>query len=259
MTGLRVLAYAFEVGWAELRRDIWLPTWIVRIVFTALFFSLVGQLLNSPDQLRYLVVGNAVAAGALATAIAVAVSTWDRYDGTYPLLVIAPTPLILPTLGRTACRLVSGIGASLIALVMLGPLFQVPAPWPAVLLVVPLVVVVCTSCFGFMLQLGAVANLAPNARNLLHNVATMSLMAFCGVNVPVSFWPDWLQASVQILPLTHGLAAIRALLGGESAEIVTQQAGFELLVGFGWFALAMLTMDRMADAGRASGSIEVMR
>jgi ABC-2 type transport system permease protein len=259
MNGLRVFRYAFETGWAELVRDIWLPSWIVRIVSSALFFSLVGQLLESQAQVQFLVIGNIVAAGALATAIAVAISTWDRFDGTYPLLVIAPTTLIWPILGRTACRLVTGIGASLVALLTLGPLFSLPASWPASLLLVPLLTLTSLSSYCFMLFLGAVANYAPNARNLIHNFATICLMGFCGVNVPISFWPEWLQAAAQVLPLTHGLEAIRAVFQGGGASAILPAVLVELAVGAGWFLVAALTMDRMASAGRANASIEFMR
>ena len=80
--------------------------------------------------------------------------------------------------------------------------------------------------------------------------------AFCGVSVPLSFWPDSVQLIVQFLPVTHGLQAIRLVLDGASAGAVLEQAALEAAVGLGWLVVAIITMDRMANAGRADGSIE---
>jgi ABC-2 type transport system permease protein len=256
MSLVRVIRYAFATGWQEFRTDTWAPGWLLRIVAQAAFFSMLGQLLDSPTRLEYLLIGNIVVVGALATAIAVPQSTWDRSDGTYPLLVIAPTNLLFPTLGRTLCRLVGAILFSLAGFVVLSLLFDIPHPWPEVLAIAPLLALTCLGCYCLMLFLGAVANYIPQARNLVHNTATMSLMAFSGVNVPLSFWPGWLQVIANCLPITHGLKAVRLLLAGGDASSVLTAAGLELLVAASWLTLAALTMDRMANAGRASGSIE---
>jgi ABC-2 type transport system permease protein len=72
----------------------------------------------------------------------------------------------------------------------------------------------------------------------------------------VSYWPDAVQAIANILPLTYGLAAVRLLFDGGSAKEVIEQTGKGLLVASLWFGLAMILIDRMADAGRQDGSIE---
>lgn len=122
-------------------------------------------------------------------------NTEDRFDGTYPLIVIAPTSLLLPTIGRTACRLVNGLGTSLVALLILAPLFHVSAPWPAALSLIPLLALTTASSYCLMLFLGAVANYAPAGRNLIHNLATMSLMGFCGVTCQSAFGRDGFKES----------------------------------------------------------------
>lgn len=59
--------------------------------------------------------------------------------------------------------------------------------------------------------------------------------------------------------MTHGLAAIRSVLNGESAATILANVAMEFGVAVGWFVVAALTMDRMADAGRRNGSIELIR
>jgi len=256
MNTLRVLRYAFETGWAEFRQDTWPPGWILRTAAQAAFFAMLGQLLDSPERLEYLVIGNMVVVGALATAIAVPQSTWDRFEGTYPLVVAAPSSILFPTLGRTSSRLVGAFLTSVIAFVILSWLFTIPRPWPEILALVPLLALTCFGTYCLMLFLGAVANYRPNVRNLVHNIATMSLMAFCGVNLPVSYWPGWIEVIAHGLPITHGLLAVRELLAGGAAGSILENAGLELLVAAAWLALAALVMDRMAESGRADGSIE---
>ena len=53
--------------------------------------------------------------------------------------------------------------------------------------------------------------------------------------------------------------AIRSVFNGESAAAVVTNATLEFAVATGWFPIAALTMDHMADGGRRNGSIELIR
>lgn len=44
---------------------------------------------------------------------------------------------------------------------------------------------------------------ASSARKIICNTAYLSIMAFCGVQVPMSFWPQWIQTLAAAVPLTH--------------------------------------------------------
>ena len=46
---------------------------------------------------------------------------------------------------------------------------------------------------------------------LLVNATIVVLMALCGVNVPVSFYPAWLAWISRCLPITNGLGGDTAL------------------------------------------------
>jgi ABC-2 type transport system permease protein len=74
--------------------------------------------------------------------------------------------------------------------------------------------------------------------------------------VPVSFWPVWLRAIVQVLPLTHGLEAIRRFLAGASFTQILPDLGSEALVGVGWLAVAAVSINLVVARGRASGALE---
>jgi ABC-2 type transport system permease protein len=81
-------------------------------------------------------------------------------------------------------------------------------------------------------------------------------MALCGVNVPVSFYPTWLEWIVRCLPLTNGLEAIRGVVTGAPWSSIAGHAGAELLVGSVWFSLALATFGVFMRAGQRDGSLE---
>ena len=229
---------------------------MVAMLATAAFFSLLAKLIDSPDQLRFLLIGNSVAAGAATAGWAIPASTWDRWDGTYSLLVIAPSSLVPAIMGRTSIWFASGVATSLIMFPVFSALFDLAFPWPVALLVVPLVMLTCGSYYCTSLFLGSLVARQPRIRNMIGGIASTVLRAFCGVCVPISFWPDSVQLVVQFLPVTHGLQAIRLVLDEASTGAILKATALEVAVGFGWIVVAILAMDRMANAGRADGSIE---
>ena len=222
------------------------------------FFSVLGLLLDSPDHVRFLLIGHAVAIGALAANWTIPASTWDRGDGTYPLLVIAPASMVPAIMGRTIIWLGNGVATTLVTFLILSVVFDVAFPWPQTLALVPLVFLTCASTYCLALFLGSVVTRQPRIRNMVLFFATATARAFCGVSVPVSFWPGWVETAVQFLPLTHGLHAIRLLLDKGAGGEILEAVALEILVGLGWLLLAVLTMDRMAQAGRRDGSIEIV-
>jgi ABC-2 type transport system permease protein len=113
-----------------------------------------------------------------------------------------------------------------------------------------------SSSYTFGLFLGAIVTRVPRARNILSYWMRILLLAFAGVSVPVSYWPGAVEALSNILPVTHGLAASRLLLDSGSATDIVSQAFYALVVSLAWLLLALLIIDRMANAGRRDGSIE---
>ena len=145
------------------------------------------------------------------------------------------------------------------ALVLLAAMFGLDLPMPGALLAPPVILLICFSAYCWGLFIGALVALAPSLRNVIGRTASVLLMAFCGVSVPVAFWPEWIQLTVQFLPLTHGLESVRLLLDDGSGVEIVRCVVFELTVGLGWLGATAATMDRLANRGRANGSIEFVR
>lgn len=152
--------------------------------------------------------------------------------------------------------LASGTASASIALLVLAPLFGIALPLPQALVAIPLIGLVSVSAYCFGLVLAGVVLRAMELRNVVGNVIWMGIALLAGVQVPVTFWPGWVQVVSAVLPATHGLAAIRALLDGGAVATVAGQAGLEVAVALGWLAVAALTFRRLAEHGRRTGSIE---
>lgn len=261
MTTARVLRASLDVARSELRQvytwRTWLFAWLVRVLAQATFFTLIGLLLDSPERLRYLIVGNAVMLAVIEAMFVVPSTTWERRTGSLPLLVAAPASTATTFVGRSLMWLPSGIATSSIALLALGPVFGVSwTPGSAVAAIGCVVVIACsTYCFG--LVFAAVVLRAMDVRNVVSNVVWLSLMTVTGVQVPTSFWPAPVEWAAQVLPVTHGLLAVRMLAeGGADAGAVLARVGLEAAVGALWLVVAALLLRQLAESGRRDGSIE---
>lgn len=259
-TARRVLARSAVLALAEFGAmytwRTWLFGWLLRVLAQVGFFALIGRLLDDPEAVAYLLVGQAVMIAVIEALLVVPSTTWERRAGTLPLLVAAPANPALVFLGRSVQWLASGVASATVALFTMSAVFGVALPWPRALLAVPLIAVVAASTYCFGTVLAAVVLRFMETRNVVLNVAYLTLMAVCGVGVPTAFWPRWIEVAAQGLPLTHGLLAIRALLDGADASVIWAGAGREMLVGAVWLAVSLLAFRHLAESGRRDGSIE---
>lgn len=260
MNALRVFRYGLLVGVRDFAIfwswKSWFGGWMLRILTNALIWVLVGRLLDSDELLNYLLIGNAATAGFGTWAVAAA--AWDRHDGTYPLLVIAPTNLAAAIMGRMSIWMFGWIASSLLTFILLFAIFDFHPHWQALVALPAIIALLSVSTFFFSTFLGAFANLMPELRNLIGWALIFGIMTFTGVTVPVTFWPDGVQFVAAVLPVTHGLEALRILLNHGPLENILIGLGLELLVGLVWLALAILSFNRFAERGRNDGSIELV-
>ena len=124
------------------------------------------------------------------------------------------------------------------------------------LLVLPLTAVVAISSYCFGTLLAGLVFRYREISSLVVNTTYVALMAACGVNVPLSYYPRAIEWLSHFLPLTNGLLAIRGVLAGTGAGTIAGHVGLEAAVGVGWMALAMLSFDRLAARGRLDGSLD---
>lgn len=263
MTGLgqsaRVLRYAALSGFHDFGATYTIWSWLfglfARMLAQVAFFTFIGRLLDSPEQVRFLFVGNVVMAAAAGALTATVATSWERGAGTLPLLVASPTSPVLVLMGRSVFFIANGLVLSLGALFLVAPLFDVPIPGARLPWLLALLGLVTASTYMAATFLGALVLRATGARRTVANVARLTMMAFCGVSVPRELFPVPVQRVTDFLPLTHGLAAIRELFGAGRPAAVLGSAALEVVVAGGWLVLAVVSFRRLADAGRRDGSI----
>lgn len=260
LNNARVLRYAAATGFADFAAvytwRTWTFGWLCRVLCQVAFFALIGQLIDTPGQTRFLLIGNAVTIAAMESSAVVASTTWERRAGTLPLLVASPADPALVFCGRSLQWIASGVVTSLTSLLALGPLFGIRYGTGQALAAAGIILMVSLSSYTFCLVLAGLVLGRMGLRNIVGNLASLSLMAFCGVQVPTDYWPRWVGAAAALLPVTHGLASMRALLDGAPAGRVVPGVLLEAAVGAGWALVAVLTFRRLAERGRSDGSIE---
>lgn len=235
----------------------WVFGWLMRMLAQVTFFASVGYVVGNIELVRYLVIGNALMTCAVESMMVVASSTWERDAGTMPLLVSAPAQLGWVLFGRSLQWVVSGCLTSSVSLLMLSPVFGAgwrPARVPAI---IGLVVLTSLSTYCFGLFLGTLVLAVSAIRNVVSNAVYLLMMVICGVQVPVTFWPEWVRAVAWVLPLTHTLTAVRLLFDEHSsAWSAVRPALGGLLLGCCWLTSALVSMRLFVRHGRSTGTVE---
>lgn len=256
----RVLGHAALSGFRDTLGSVY--TWwswgfglFGRLLAQVAFFAMLGRLLGSQEQVVFLLVGNAVAVAAASGLTVTTATVGERWNGTLPLLVASPSSPLVVLMGRGASFVVNGLITSLGALLLVAPLFDVSLRWARYPALIALLVLVTMTTYMAATFLAGVILKTPSLQRTVANVGRLVIMAFCGVNVPREFFPaavEWVSA---LLPLTHGLDAVRELYGVARPGVILRNAGLEGLVLLGWLSLSLVTFRRLADAGRRDGSI----
>lgn len=234
----------------------WCFGWLGRVVSQAVLYGLLGRLLGAGHQ-RSLFVGGAVLVCATEALLVCASTVNERRSGTLELIVAAPASTFVVLVGRGAQWLPGGVVTSLVCLFVVGSSFGVrltPSMGAAAVALVALTAV-STYCVG--MALGAVVLARPELRNVVAGVAASGLAILGGAAVPLRAWPGPARLVGMCLPLTHTLAATRALIDGAGAGSVAARASVAVALASGWLVLAWAVVRRLIDAGRTKGTLEL--
>ena len=264
MTGLattvNVMHYAFRAGLADYRAIFtwksWLAGWMVRVIAQVAFFALIGERLGDDQKTFYLLVGNSILIAAVTGIFSLNLTTGERWAGTLPLLVASPSSPILVFSARGSYLAADGALSALAALFIAGPMFGMDLPWPRVLAVVPLTAIVGLASYCFGTFLAGIVFRFRSINSLVVITVTVLLMAACGVNVPLSYYPEPLEWISRALPVTNGLLAIRGVFDGAGAATILRDAALEAAVAVGWMTAALLSFNQLASRGRRDGSLD---
>lgn len=250
-----------RIGWMEFRAvytwQIWSFGWFSRLIAQAAFFTLFGVWLHSRAQVEYMAVGNAVMLVCLEALAVIPSMIGERYAGTLTLNVAAPASLSLSRFARNSYCPTMGIISGTAAFFGLTAVFGVHLVWPATAFSPVLIALVSFTVYAFGFAVASVVLSFPSMTIVALNLSFLSIMTFCGVDVPTSAWPLPLRVFAQAIPMTHGLIAVRALAAGGPVTLVLWNSMIALLTGIGWVAAGVGISAISVSAARRSGSLEL--
>jgi ABC-2 type transport system permease protein len=222
-----------------------------------LFFSYLGRFSHVRNDAFY-VVGNAVQVSAMSGVYGVAMTVGgERWTQTLAPLLASPANRMVLFLGRALPNIVNGFVVSAFGFLVGRLLLDFHPPVTSIPGLALIVLVSTTSCTAFGLVVGAFG-LRLRDVFTFSNPAYFLMLLFCGVNVPLSALPHWMQVIGRGMPLTHGIEAARQVAGGASVGSVGGLIGTELLIGACYFAAAYVLLRVFEAEGRRRASLELV-
>ena len=248
------MSYGMLFNWA--RPSIYIPTLIGGPTFQLLFFAALGSYATDRSP-AYFAIGNAVQVSALAGVFGMTMAIAnERWFGTLPAILATPANRVALFAGRFMPFVLNGLLVSLYAFA-LGVIFLGVRLAPDTLAVAGLALLVTVfSCTAIGALQGAVSL---RLRDGLFgaNLVTMSILLFCGVNIPVDELPGWMQVVGNLLPFTHGLEAVRQAADGAGLAQVGGLIGIEALVGVAYAVAAFALFVFLERSARANATLDV--
>jgi ABC-2 type transport system permease protein len=248
-----LIAYKALFNW--LKPAIYIPTMLGSPLFQIFFFTYLGRFSGVQND-AFFVVGNAVQACAMSSIYGMTMTIAnERFFGTLAPLLASPANRLALFLGRALPVVVNGLVVSVfgfcVGLVFLHfhlAVGQVPA-----LAAVLLVTVTSCTCLGMLL-----GSIGLRARDVffISNAVYWLMLLLCGVNVPLSALPGWLQAVGRAMPLTHGIAAARTIAGGGALSDVAGLVAVEARIGVVYGLLAYGLFRYFELEARRSATLE---
>src|SRR5580658_3542120 len=249
-----VLAPRTSLGF--MRLDFVLGTVFIIPLTQMVFFAFVVQLGNGDAaQIAFTAVGNAVATVTYSSVFSVCQTTdSEKQQGTMEHLLVSPANRIALYIGRGLIPILISFATVTVGLFYAATLYHVSIPLSTIPSLAVSVVLTALAMVGFGLLLGGVA-LYLRTSIILGNIFLFIGLLLSGVNFPVSSLPPVLQYAGDALPLTWGLAAIRAAISGEALGPLSLLWAAVALSGLISIGLAMGLWGVFERRALATGSI----
>jgi ABC-2 type transport system permease protein len=240
-----LLSYRALFAW--LRPVVYLASKIFMPLAQMFFFVFLGSYASNGKNTDFYVIGNAIQIASVSGVFGVTMSVGgDRDAGTLPYLFGTPSNRFIIFFGRAFMHVIDGAIGVVIALIW-GVLLMGLDLSKTDLSALALTIIITTfSTCGLGLLMGCLSLLTANVM-FVNNFVYFSLLIFSGANVEVTSLPAWMQIVSNVLPLTRGIAASRALTAGAAfsdiSPLLVSELGIGLLYGLlGYFLFAWFEM-----------------
>jgi ABC-2 type transport system permease protein len=247
------LAYRALFNWQS--PTFYIPTMLGHPLFQVLFFAYLGRFSHVRNDAFY-VVGNSVQVCAMAGVYGVAMTIGgERWTRTLSALLATPANRFALFLGRALPQIVNGFIVSAFGFFVGWALLDFNPPGSSIGSLAVIVLLSTASCTAFGLVIGALG-LRLRDPFVVSNPAYFLMLLFCGVNIPLSALPNWMETVGRGLPLTHGIEAAREVAAGASLGSVGGLLWKEALIGACYAIAAYLLLRLFEVEGRRRASLE---
>jgi ABC-2 type transport system permease protein len=226
------------------------------MILQALFFVFLAKAAGGNVLARFALIGN----GVQIAVFFVLQAMWEvfeneKWNGTLQFLIAAPANWLPMMLGKCMASYGDALVSTILTFAVLVPALQVPIDLIHLLRAVPLILLTIASASALGWLVGAIS-LSIRWGHIVCNMLGYLMIALCGINFPFSALPPAVQGLGILLPVTHGLLAVRAVIDGASYAAVMPLIGMEVLIGCGYAALAWLTFGWRLRTTRQRGTFE---
>jgi ABC-2 type transport system permease protein len=231
-------------------------TWIPRVLLETLFLALVAQFIGGPDLLLFTVVGFA-GYRTLHTTVSFtsnSVSS-ELFAGTIPLLVGSPTDPTLVLTGRNLAWMFHGVSTGALT-IAIAALLGLPVTLASLLTALAALMIIELSAYALGLFVGSLLLRSPGLGITAGNVVGFTLFAISGVTVPLASLPAAVQAVALAAPLSHGLLALREIVGPGDPAVYLPLLAQEAAVGAVYLALALVSFRFFLSEARSRGTLD---
>lgn len=223
-----------------------------------LFFTFLGTYATGQGTASFYIVGNAVQLAAISGVFGVTMSiAGDRQSGTLPYLFGTPANRLAMFVGRAAIHVIDGMVGVLLGLMwgvaLLGLDLSRADPWGLLLAVVA----VSFSTSGLGLLLGSLCLITVNVM-FVNNLIYFLLLIFSGSNLALNQLPMWMQVVSKGIPLTRGIEAARALIGGASLAQVGPLLIQEAAIGLVYLVAGYLLFRWFEFNAKRAGTLDIV-
>jgi ABC-2 type transport system permease protein len=251
-----LLTYKALFAW--LRPGAYMASKIVMPLAQMFFFVFLGSYASGGRNVDFYVIGNAIQITSVSGIFGVTMSVGgDRDAGTLPYLFGTPSNRFVIFFGRAFMHIIDGAIGVVIALIWGVLLLGLDLSHTNLSALALTILITTFSTCGLGLLMGCLSLLTANVM-FVNNFVYFSLLIFSGANVEVTSLPLWMQFISNILPLTRGIAASRALAAGASFSDISPLLVSELGIGLVYGLLGYFLFSWFETQAKQKGTLETV-
>ncbi len=261
-TNLRLFWSGTRASWAtylvELTPTVYFGFRIPRILLQSLFFVLLAKAAGGEPFARFALIGNAIQIAVFMVMLSMEeVIEAEKWNNTFLYLIASPASWFPMMLGKSMSYYGDALIASTVTFSVLIPVLHINIAFINLLHSVPVILIIIASASALGWCIGAFS-LPIRYGFMICNLLAYAMIIFCGVNIPTSALPPVVRMIGALLPVTHGLQAVRALIDGASYTSVWPLIGKEILIALIYSAVAWLTFGYRMRVTRQRGTFELV-